>query len=401
MTHLSIATRTHRRPVTDLLAAAILAISLVWIGGCAEEETARPANAAVEAQLQQVLERAVAKPGVLLPGAVAHYHNPAYRPWSGAAGLGDLAGKVAMRPHDQIRAGSITKTFLAAVTLQHVEKGTLSLDQTLPALLPESVTSRIASADQITLRMLLNHTSGLPDWKTNEVELQVGANPGRIWTTDEAIDLAAAQPPTFPPGAGWSYSNTNYTLVGLVLDRVGGGKSWRAQVRERIIQPLGLAHTRLPEPGDTIMSGDYARGYHQVGSGAPIDLTGVDPSMAGAAGGNSLVSTAQDLGRFIEALLAGELFKRPETLATMTTMVEARSEADLPYRYGLGLESYTLPGGIVAIGHSGGAAGYANMMYRLPAHDTTIVTSINSGDLFAVAVEVMMPATQVIAAAGR
>ena len=180
----------------------------------------------------------------------------------------------------------------------------------------------------------------------------------------------------------------------MVLDRVGG-TSWRAQVRARVLVPLGLTSTSLPEPGDRTITAEFAHGYEWAGS-APVDLTYVDPSMAGAAGGNAMVTTAQDLARFIEALLAGRLFARPETLVAMTTMVDAPEGSGFPHRYGLGLESYELPGGTTVIGNAGGAAGYATFMYRIQGRDTTLVTSINAGDLLANAVNMLIPSLQVI-----
>jgi D-alanyl-D-alanine carboxypeptidase len=373
------------RPLTTALATLLLA--------CADDPPRQP-NTAVEEQLQQVLDGSVARPEVMLPGAIAHYRSSGYRPWSGAAGLGEISRAAAMGPQDHFRAGSVLKTFLATVTLQHVEEGALSLDQKLPALLPDTVTGRIASADQISLRMLLDHTSGIPEWVTAEVEARVIADPGRIWTADEALEIAARRPPDHAPGASWKYSNTDYTLIGLVLDRVGG-KSWRAQIRERVLDRLGLSSTSLPEPGDRTIPGPYAHGYQAL-DGAVRDLTCIDPSMAGAAGGHALVTTAQDLGRFLDALLAGELFAHPATLTAMTTMVDAPHESGLPHRYGLGLEEFTLPGGATVIGHAGSTGGYAVMMFRIPARDATLVTAVNTQDLFANALQVFIPAVEVV-----
>jgi D-alanyl-D-alanine carboxypeptidase len=374
---------------------SLLTLALGLGAAACEDNSTPPPNTPVESSLQQVLDQAVAKPGVLLPGAITHYRDAAYAPWSGSAGLADMTARTPMAPHDRIRAGSILKTFLATVTLQHVEEGRLSLDQTLTALLPTSVTDRVANADRITLRMLLSHTSGIPEWDTEDIDLLVLQDPARIWTDDEAIDLAAREPAWFPPGTAWRYSNTNYTLVGMVLDRAGGG-SWRQQVRSRIVARLGLTSTELPENGDRTIAPPFARGYHEV-AGAPVDTTHVDPSMAGAAGGHGLITSAQDLARFLEALLAGRLFARPETLAAMTTMVDAPGPEGFPHRYGLGLESYELDGTTV-IGHSGSAAGYASMMFKVQGKETTLVTSINTNSLFTNALEVFMPSLKVITA---
>jgi D-alanyl-D-alanine carboxypeptidase len=387
-----------RCPVAVPAGPMFLALCALLAGACEEAPTAPP-NTAVERGLQQVLDRAVAKPGVLLPGATIHYRDPDHAAWSGSAGLAEISSGTPMEARHQIRAGSVLKTFLATVTLQHVEEGTLSLDQTLPAMLPATVTDRIAGADRITLRMLLGHTSGIPEWVTEEVHAAVVADPAHIWSVEEAIDIASHRPATFPAGTSWSYSNTNYTLVGLVLDRAGG-KSWRAQVRERVLVRLGLTSTQLPEPGDHSTSGPYAHGYQEV-RGTVMDLSGADPSMAGAAGGHAMVTTVRDLSRFLDALLEGRLFARSDTLARMTTMIEAPHESGLPHRYGLGLESFEMPGGVAVIGHSGSTGGYAVMMFRVPQRRTTLVTAVNTNDLFTNALEVFIPSLQVITAEGQ
>jgi D-alanyl-D-alanine carboxypeptidase len=391
---------TRFRRFRDRGAFAVCALALAGGAGCAgEPDAALPHDTRVEAGLQQVLDQAMAAPGVFLPGAITYYHRQGYAPWSGSAGLRDLQAQLPMRPENRIRAGSIVKTFIATVTLQHVEEGTLSLDQTLPELLPSTVTDRFrappcsADVDRITLRMLLNHTSGIPEFTSPEFDASVAENPAHVWTNDELLGIAALQPARFAPGASWGYSNTNYTLLGMVLDRVGG-MSWRWQIRLRLLLPLGLWSTELPEPGDrTVRSGD-AHGYVDAG-GTPLDLSYVDPSMAGAAGGNAMVSTVQDLARFLEALLAGRLFAHAQTLAEMTTMVDAPNEAPIPHRYGLGLESYEY-GGTTLIGNAGGAAGYVTMMYRIAARDTTLVTAVTTGDMFVNALEVLFPSVEVI-----
>jgi D-alanyl-D-alanine carboxypeptidase len=386
------------RPVPFTPRAILAAVAALAIGAC-DDETTPPANTAVEMQLQQILDGSVTNPDVVLPGATAYYHDPAYRPWSGAAGLGQVPSQVTMRARDRFRAGSIAKTFVATVAMQYVEAGTLSLDQTLPALLPESVTARISGADQITLRMLLNHTSGVPEWVTPEIEARIIADPTHVWSDGEIIDLAAAQPPTFPPGTSWSYSNTDYNLVGMVIERAAG-TSWRAQVRQRIFERVGLANTSLPEPGDVTVGADVAHGY-QVTDAGVIDVSAVDPSMAGAAGGDALVTTAEDLGRFIEALFAGELFTKPATLAAMMPSIDAPHVSGLPYRYGFGLEQFVMPDGSVVVGHSGSTAGYSMMMFRIPAADATLVTAVNTNDLFTNALQVFIPGVAAIAASAN
>lgn len=384
-----------------LSSCLVSALALCGMAGCADgsrndrDERDEP-EARVTAGLQRVLDDAVSSSDALLPGTITYYREPDHTAWSGSAGMGDMKAAARMRVADGVRGGSIVKTFLATVTLQHVEEGTLSLDQTLPELLPRSVTERVKNADRITLRMLLGHTSGIPEWDTPDIDVQVVRDPTHVYSDDEVLDLVAKQPAWFDPGTSWRYSNSDYTLVGMLLDRLGEG-TWREQVHERVIAPLGLRHTHLPEPGDLSIPGDYAHGYQDIGDGAVVDLTRVDSSMAGAAGGHALLTTVADLGRFLDALLDGKLFTQRETLQAMTTMIDAPDESGFPHRYGLGLESFELNGTKV-IGHAGGAPGYTVMMYRIPERDATLVTAVNTGDLFTNALQVFMPSLEVVTA---
>lgn len=373
---------------------AVVALVVPLATACKGGEALEP-NTAVQRQLQDVLDHAVSNPDVVLPGAIAHYRSPAFASWTGTAGLGDVDAGVAMRPHDKYRGGSLTKPLLATVVLQHVEEGTLTLEQTLPELLPQTVTDRIPNADRITLRMLLSHTSGIAEWSTPQMDLRAVTEPLRVWEPDEFIDAASHLPPTFEPGTSWSYSNTNYTLVGMVLDRAIG-QPWRAQIRERVIEPLGLDSTSLPEPGDPSIDGHYARGYHPV-DGAVVDLTLMDPSMADAAGGHALITRAEDLGRFLDSLLAGELFTHDATLTEMLTMVQTPADGGPTHFYGLGIESYIIDG-VEVIGHGGGAGGYNNGIFHVPDDGATIVLNVNTGDSDANIHEVILPALQIVAA---
>jgi D-alanyl-D-alanine carboxypeptidase len=282
-----------------------------------------------------------------------------------------------MRADETFRAGSIVKTFVAAAILQLAEEGKFALDDPLPAVLPQAVVARIAEADRITVRMLLNHTSGIPEYADEEFNRVVVTDPHRVWQVDELLELSAAHPRQFEPGERYAYSNTDYNLLGLVIEEATG-KPWRTVVREQVIDRLELGNTSLPEPGGTSVGSDGAHGYELV-DGEPLDVTDVDPSMAGAAGGHALVTTTEDLARVMDALLAGELFERPETLEEMLTFVDA---ADVPGKvgYGLGIERYMLPGGVEMIGHLGTTAGYRAFVGRVPAQEIDIAMVITNPD---------------------
>jgi D-alanyl-D-alanine carboxypeptidase len=131
-----------------------------------------------------------------------------------------------MRPNDTFRAGSIMKPFVATAVLQLVEEGKFSLDDRLPAVLPPDVVARVPDADLITVRMLLEHTSGVPEYDDRPFDLMVIANPRRVWKVEEFLDRSAAQPRRFAPGNRYAYSNTDYNLLGLVIEHATG-KPWR------------------------------------------------------------------------------------------------------------------------------------------------------------------------------
>ena len=330
-------------------------------------------------RLQAALEDAVGSRESKFPGALLYVSSSELGTWTGAAGLGDIETDTATRADDRFRAGSIMKTFVAVVVLQLVEEGRFSLDDALPAVLPEAIAAKFAESDKITVRMLLNHTAGVADWLTDTVYAEIAADFSRVWEDEEFLDVAAAEEPYFAPGEGWAYSNTDYTLLGLVIEQATG-RPWREEVRERVIEPLHLENTLLPQPGDPSIPGNHARGYMDM-NGEVVDVTAVDPSMAGAAGGSALVTTTADLARFLGAVLAGGLFRNAGTLKEMLTFADVPDEGGEPgsggVGYGLGIMKCVLPGGIEMLGHEGGTAGYSAFVFYLPAQAITVAGAMN------------------------
>jgi len=217
------------------------------------------------------------------PGAILHVRSPKLGTWTGVGGLARVAPATQVRPADRFRAGSIIKPFVSVVVLQLAERGRLSLDTRLPEVLPASVAGRFPTAGGVTVRMLLDHRSGIPEWDLPAVDERVAHDPAKVWTIAEKLDLATAQPPLFAPGTAFFYSNTDYTLLGLIITRITG-HSWRHEILQRVIRPLRLAHTSLPAPRHRSISGPHMHGYRVV-DGKTVDVTGIDPSIAGAAGG--------------------------------------------------------------------------------------------------------------------
>jgi D-alanyl-D-alanine carboxypeptidase len=265
-----------------------------------------------------------------------------------AVGVARLDPPRPLRVSDQVRAGSIAKTVIATITLQLVGEGRLRLDDTIERWLPGMVPNGAA----ITIRMLLNHTSGIfdytadPDWNA-----AVFADPDRHWSPQELVAVGTAHSPLFPPGQGLAYSNTGYILIGLVLEKVTG-QPVQDLVWQRVVRPLHLHGTFLATSAR--FRGAYAHGYFPpslTGDGY-LDASSFHPSIGWAAG--ALVSTAPDLARFYQALLSGRLLT-PALLNEMTTTVTG---PDYPgIGVGLGIWSVETPCGTVW-GHEGGIPGY-------------------------------------------
>ncbi|WP_221352337.1 serine hydrolase domain-containing protein [Streptomyces beigongshangae] len=276
------------------------------------------------------------------------------------AGLADRATGDPARPGDRFRIASTTKTFVATVMLQLVGEGRVSLDDTVEHWLPGAVSGNGNDGGAITVRQLLQHTSGLFDYAA---DLPVftstdgyRADRYTTWTPEQLVAVATEHVPNFAPGEGWGYSNTNYILAGMIIQKATG-HSWEREVTARVIRPLGLRDTTAPTTYPRI-SGRHLRGYSSFGEDrAPIDVTDLNPTAGGAAG--AMISTTADLSRFYRALLGGRLL-RPAELALMRTAVRA-PELDRGWpgaRYGLGLMEVPLSCGGTYYGHGGDLPGY-------------------------------------------
>ena len=280
------------------------------------------------------------------PGAVALVRD-GNRTMRVAGGHANLATRRPLRATDRFRVGSTTKTFVAAVALQLAGERKLGLSDTVERWLP----GLVPNGGAITVRQLLNHTSGLADYAPDEDDtfiLRVLADRRRTWAPGELVAIATGQPPLFAPGARWSYTNTGYILLGLIIE-AASGNPLEAELRERVLAPLRLRATSL-DTGPRI-AGRHAHGYSRLGARRPFDITVVDQTWAGAAG--AIVSTADDLARFYRALLGGRLL-RPELLAQMRRTVPTGSEFQAQ---GLGLIRSRLPCGTFW-GHGGETLGY-------------------------------------------
>ena len=294
---------------------------------------------------REALDRVVAAGA---PGAVALAGDRTF-----AAGVANVGTRRALRAGDRIRVGSVTKTFTAVVALQLVGEGRLAFSDTVASWLP----GLLPYGDRVTLRQLLSHTSGVPDDVTTPLRRIFGGDPLHVSTPAENIGLVRDEPPRFPPGTDWAYSNTDFAIVGLLIEQATG-HSLEHELRERIVGPLRLRHTSFPSrsPG---LGGRGARGYSLAlgRDGAPEpgplhDVTRLSPSFAWGAG--NAVSSVGDVARLFRALLGGRLLSPALLREALTTVPADRAGR----RQGLGVELLDSPYGTL-VGHDGDIPGYS------------------------------------------
>ncbi|AZM80278.1 class A beta-lactamase-related serine hydrolase [Streptomyces sp. KPB2] len=292
-----------------------------------------------------------------VPGVTATARD-GHRTWSRTEGVGDLGTGEPRSERDRYRVGSITKTFVATVVLQLEAEGRLSLDDTVDEWLPGVVEGNGNHGDRITLRQLLNHTSGIYNYTADEEFARTHfARDGFLEhrydtvTPRQLVAIATAHEPDFAPGTDWRYSNTNYILAGMVIEEATG-RPYAEEVRRRIIDPLKLRATSVPGTRVSLPR-PSSRAYSKLAesaTGPTYDVTRLNPSMAGSAG--EMISDSADLNRFYTALLRGRLLPAKQ-LAEMTTTVPAMPGAS----YGLGLIKRELDCGVTVWGHGGGIHG--------------------------------------------
>jgi D-alanyl-D-alanine carboxypeptidase len=322
-----------RRHLTVLAAGALCATAAL---ATAPAAPAKPPTRADK--LEQALGR-LTRAGA--PGAVVLVRRGS-RTQRLARGYANRATHTRLHVGDRFRIGSVTKTFTATVILQLVGEGKLGLDDTVERWLP----GLVPGGERITVRQLLNHTSGLFNNTEDPAFLDsLIRDRLRQWSPRELVAVAVAHPPAFAPGERWGYSNTGYVVLGLIAE-AADGRPLAAQLESRIFAPLALRDTSFETRSR--IAGPHAHGY--FGLPRPRDVSVFNPSGAWAAG--AIVSTAADVARFYRALLGGRLL-RPEQLRAMTTTVPIVPGAG----YGLGIARTRTACGTAWV-HNGDFPGY-------------------------------------------
>ncbi|WP_051020494.1 serine hydrolase domain-containing protein [Nocardia araoensis] len=339
------------------LGAIVVALTTAaaLLAGCASDER-RDRNFPAEAAGQ--IDRIV-RPQMdarLAPGVLVAVHDPERGTFVRAYGTADLATGRAMDVTDHVRIGSISKTFTATAVLRAADEGKLSLDDVLERYVPG-----VPNGDVITLRDLLGMQGGVWDVRQEPAfaEQIAAKSPASEWHEGDRLRAIIAHPEkATPPRSRVEYSNSEYYLLGLVLEKVFGKPVHR--VIGEVVAAHGLRDTMYPT--DATMPVPASRGYSYFDE-APTDVTArTTPALFGAAG--TMVSTISDLADYARMLGRGDLLK-PETLRART-----RFAGDL--RYGLGMLEFGR-----WIGHSGGVLGYTTHMGYLPERDVSVTVAVN------------------------
>jgi D-alanyl-D-alanine carboxypeptidase len=337
------------------LLAALTALSVFAVLAAAEatpDPVAESHKPGARSGLQPRLDAVVTVGAV---GALARVVDD-HRVWRSTSGAATLGTTRPVPPRGRFRVGSVTKTFVATVVVQLSAEHRLELTDPVERWLPGVV----PGGERITVRQLLDHTSGLYDYLRTlpfPPSREFQANRWRTWTPEELSRRVMAHPPEFtPPGSAFSYSNTNYLLLGQIIERATG-RPYAEQIQQRIIRPLHLSGTQVPGTSPRIR-GSHPHGYVPAvgddGQVRLVDYTAMNPSVMGASG--EMISTTRDLDRFFAALLGGRLVG-PDLLAQMKTPGIAGAD------YGLGLWWRDTSCGVRVYGNDGDALAYQAWSY--------------------------------------
>ncbi len=350
------------RSIHAIVFSALLAV-LGSVAGCSDSDGLHyDENHALE----QAMDQAHQEQG--LPGMVATVTRPNGSAWTGTRGKSEMTTEAGNTPlvqtgdsldsRTRFRIGSVTKSFTALLTLILAEEGYFNLDDRLSQWFPNFG----PKSDEISLRLLLNMRSGLPDYEEEITQLMI-KEPYRQWHPIEILELVKDKPFAFEPNEGWTYCNTGYIVLGIIAEQATG-RPLPELIRTKILEPLKMNDTFMPEANEIIEP--FARGYQYFDNTyyqGWTDVTNWNPSGSGAAG--NMISTLHDLTIWLAALQEGRLVTE-EHHREMFDFVPT----GLGVSYGYGI--YDLGG---SVGHNGFIFGYTTAMYRYEGYDFIVLTN--------------------------
>ena len=383
-----------------MLPASVFAFAIVWLQSPPSSVPASTTAERLEAleslekvgkrsPPREVRERLQAKLDALhhagrFPGATLGVASAQDEPLALVVGVADRERNIAMKPGDRMLQGSVGKTYVAAVALQLVSEGKIALDSKIETWLgKEPWFARLPNAHDITVRMLMRHQSGLVRYEFKpEFTRELVAKPDRTWKPAELVAFLLDEKPPFAAGKGWDYSDTNYIVLGMIVERAGGA-ALNAQIENRLLKPLELRDT---VPSDRRRISGLVQGY--AGDRDPLGLPDrvleagefvINPQFEWAGGG--WASTAADLALWARALYGGEVLdaaRKAEMLDAVDAPMLGRDA-----KYGLGVIVRPTATGTL-LGHSGFFPGYVTEMWYSPERKAAVALQVNTSAFGAV-----------------
>ena len=332
-----------------LAVPVVAAIALGAAGGAASAAPSKGEAESLKSRAQGLVEAGY-------PAVLAAVTDSKGESAGVAVGKGNLETGQAPPMDGEVRIGSNTKTFVAVVVMQMVQEGKVGLDEPIETYLPGLIKGEGIDGSRITVRQLLQHTSGLPEYTdTTPGSGDIFQVKDHYIPPRDLLDTALGKPAQFEPGAQWKYTNTNYLVLGMLVERVSQ-RPVGEQIDERIVKKLGLSHTYFPAPGDRSIKGTHPQGYHLSAEGKLEDITEMDPVWGWAAG--AMVSTPSELNTFFQAVFNGRLLTQSSIDEMKNGAVDASSYLGPGTVYGLGLIGRSLSCGGTSWGHGGTIHGY-------------------------------------------
>ncbi len=386
--------RKFQMPANGLLLPMTLAMialltPVIITTGCndkpAADTTTQPTEPPFSPDIEAKLEKAVddnMKAGNI-PGVIVGIWAPGKGTWIAAKGVADISAARELQPADKVRIAGNTKTFTATVILQLVDDGKMILNDKL-----SKYVAGIPNGDQITIRQLLNMTAGIYNF-TEDPDFEARFEKDPLWkfTREDMMKIVLRHTPDFAPGQGWKYSDTNYELLGMIIEKVTNNRL-EPETKKRVFDKLGLSHTSFPVTPD--MVGDYARGYYLPKGATELqDFTLVEPSVPWAAG--AIVSNLYDMKFYTMALAKGELIS-PKMQKERLAWTPMPGQEKWDGKYGLGI--FSLSG---YIGHNGAIFGYNSIAFYLPEKEATFIVFTNkSGNDSSDAVNIFLQIAKIV-----
>ena len=371
------------RFVVALLLLVCLVAAACASSGSTPQATPKPtaSNPSFAAKLQPLLQSKMQQ--YRIPGAIVYVDIPGQGTWLHTMGVGDLSTKAPIDSNSYVRIGSITKTITATVILQLAAEGKLGLDDPLSKYQPE-----VPNGEHITICEVLNHTSGIFSYTEESAFWQASdANPNRVWQPKELVALAIKQPPYFPPGKGFHYSDTDYILLGMIIEQVTH-QPMEEVFQQKVFTPLDMHETFMPALNSSAFPYPHPVGYQygpsnqmfieppltgeataqaNASAGPPREVTTLNPSEGWTAG--AVISTLHDLKIWAKALATGTLLTPQMQHERISGMVSIDAQGD---RYGLGIANvYGL------LGHDGTIQGFSTWMLYQPKQQATVIVETN------------------------